>query len=416
MGKSMSIAAMSQVMASFKKNRMLAALIVVGVALGSAIVASAISSLMRNVQQLSVHTGIMDSQLLVLRTAIGASKSDIANTRSVVNVIREVPGVSSAAAINTMPLSHFKWGLRYSTQPSRSLLDGVSTAVYFGGPSLFKSLGIHILHGSNFPASAYRPLKSADVVQQLLGAKEAIITQALATTLWGEANPLGKVMYAGVNPVVVRGVVANVVQPYLLAGSARRQDYYSVFLPLRATAATGAWYVVRCNSSSRAQVLKSVESAVYSKIPNVVFNLGEDFTTFRAGYLSTNRSTALTLAIIIVALVLVAIVGVVGLMSYWIEQRRRQVGIRRALGARRVDILAYFLVENFLLTSGGVFLGILITIIARCVAMAEVSLHRLQLSPSLYAAIIFYLIGQCAVFIPALRAARLQPVSAIRSA
>src|SRR3546814_2713942 len=62
----------------------------------------------------------------------------------------------------------------------------------------------------------------------------------------------------------------------------------------------------------------------------------------------------------IVALLLVTALGIVGLTSFWVSQRRRQIGVRRALGATRGDILRYFQTENFLIVSVGIAMGMLL--------------------------------------------------------
>jgi putative ABC transport system permease protein len=119
---------------------------------------------------------------------------------------------------------------------------------------------------------------------------------------------------------------------------------------------------------------------------------------------------------VIVALLLVTALGIVGLASFWVAQRRRMIGVRRALGATRGNILHYFQTENFLLATLGIALGMVLAYAINLFLMLHYELPRL---PGIYfpvGAIALWLIGQLAVLGPALRAAAVPPVVATRSA
>jgi len=110
----------------------------------------------------------------------------------------------------------------------------------------------------------------------------------------------------------------------------------------------------------------------------------------------------------------VTALGIVGLASFWVGQRRRQIGVRRALGARRVDILRYFQTENFLLASMGIALGMALAYGINLFLMREYELPRLPLFYLPLGAVLLWLLGQIAVFAPAMRAASVPPVVATR--
>jgi putative ABC transport system permease protein len=116
-----------------------------------------------------------------------------------------------------------------------------------------------------------------------------------------------------------------------------------------------------------------------------------------------------------VLLLVVTAVGIVGLTSFWVAQRRRQIGIRRAIGATRGDILRYFQAENFLIATFGIALGMLLTYGLNLLLMLHYELGHL---PGYYfpiGALALWLLGQFAVLGPALRAAAVPPVVATRS-
>jgi putative ABC transport system permease protein len=118
---------------------------------------------------------------------------------------------------------------------------------------------------------------------------------------------------------------------------------------------------------------------------------------------------------VIVVLLTVTALGIIGLASFWVDQRRRMIGVRRALGARRVDILRYFQTENFLLTTIGIVLGMVLAYGINQFLMRHYELPRLPVGYIPVGAIALWLIGQLAILGPALRAVAVPPIVATRS-
>ena len=108
--------------------------------------------------------------------------------------------------------------------------------------------------------------------------------------------------------------------------------------------------------------------------------------------------------------------GIVGIASLWVTQRRKQIGVRRALGARRVDILRYFITENFMITSVGVVAGVLLAIGLNQLLVSNLEMAKLPLTYLLAGAGVFWALGVLAVYGPAWRAASISPATATRTA
>jgi putative ABC transport system permease protein len=121
---------------------------------------------------------------------------------------------------------------------------------------------------------------------------------------------------------------------------------------------------------------------------------------------------------VLVCVVMLAVTafGIVGLTSFWVGQRRRQIGIRRAVGATRGDILSYFRTENFLLSSVGVVLGMAMAYGVNLYLMKHYELDRMPWYYLPVGAFALWLIGQLAVSGPAMRAAAVPPVVATQPA
>jgi putative ABC transport system permease protein len=129
-----------------------------------------------------------------------------------------------------------------------------------------------------------------------------------------------------------------------------------------------------------------------------------------------DRSVAALMSIVCGLLLLATAGGIVGLSSFWVSQRRKQIGIRRSLGATSGDILGYFHVENFVLVSMGIVLGAVLAVAANISIMNNYPLPRMPLYVPVLGAAVLWLVGQVAVWVPARSAARVPPVVAMRTA
>jgi putative ABC transport system permease protein len=116
-----------------------------------------------------------------------------------------------------------------------------------------------------------------------------------------------------------------------------------------------------------------------------------------------------------IALLAVTGFGLVGLASFWVQQRTRQIGVRRALGATRGDIVRYFQLENFLLTTAGIALGMAVAYAINLWLMHRYQVARLPPGFLPVGASLLWLLGQVAVLGPALRAAMIPPSIATHS-
>jgi putative ABC transport system permease protein len=174
-------------------------------------------------------------------------------------------------------------------------------------------------------------------------------------------------------------------------------------------------YVLHTAPRDRTRVLKQA-SATLSRIDDDrVLMHPRTFTRMRANYFQRNRSMINLLLASALGLLLVAALGITGLATFWVQQRTRTIGIRRAVGATRGDILHYFQTENFLIVTFGVVLGVVLAIVINLVLMRFFQLARLPLWYLAVGVIALWILGQLAVLVPALRASHVPPVVATRS-
>ena len=112
---------------------------------------------------------------------------------------------------------------------------------------------------------------------------------------------------------------------------------------------------------------------------------------------------------------LVTVVGIVGLAAFNVATRTKQLGTRRAIGARKFHILRYFLVENWLITTGGVVLGCILALAAGVQLSRMYQIPRLPLYYLVGGVLLLWIVGLLAVLVPAFRAASISPAVATRA-
>jgi putative ABC transport system permease protein len=131
-------------------------------------------------------------------------------------------------------------------------------------------------------------------------------------------------------------------------------------------------------------------------------------------YRADSRMVAF-LSVLIGLMISVTALGIVGLASFHVNVRRKQIGTRRAVGARRVDIIRYFMLENWLLTTAGVIAGSVLAFAFGQWLSSAFSLPRLPPMYVVGGVVVLWILGQLAAFLPARRAAAIPPAIATRT-
>jgi putative ABC transport system permease protein len=141
----------------------------------------------------------------------------------------------------------------------------------------------------------------------------------------------------------------------------------------------------------------------------------KSFADIRQRAYESDRGMAILMGVVALILLCVTAAGIVGLTSFWVGQRHRQIGVRRALGARKIDILHYFQLENLMIAGAGVVFGIAMAIGLNMWLMTQYEMARIPVLYVLVGVLVMLVLGQAAVFVPARRASNVPPVVATRA-
>jgi putative ABC transport system permease protein len=279
------------------------------------------------------------------------------------------------------------------------------------------AFGLNLIAGRQFSPDEYIEWAALDAPNSKVAIPAAIITRSMADKLFPGESAVGKSFYSwGEEPIKVVGVVEHLIRPSDQGGPAAKE--YSMIFPIKGPYTLGGNYVIRTEDPSRrAEILKAAVDALKRNGPNriILEDNTKTFEELRQDYYRQDRAMAWLLVAVIVALLVVTALGIVGLASFWVQQRTRQIGVRRALGATRAQILRYFQLENFLLATLGIVIGMLLAYAINQLLMGKYELPRLPLYYLPIGAVALWLLGQISVLGPALRAAAVPPAIATRS-
>lgn len=398
------------ILAALRKHRLATLLIALEIALACAVLCNACFLIVSRVQQTRVQSGVDENALAVLKlTGYDHANSVDLNAR-VLSGLAKIPGMQSVHVINAVPFGDHAGTAGISTDAEGKRQAGV-VDFFIGGPGSFKALGLHLIAGSLPQASDFRPIDT-------YFPKDATVwvTHALAEHLWPGADPLGKEFWSGKFHFRVGGVLAHLARPYGGEGGPSTIEW-SVYAPADPGAKLAGVYLLRADPADLPRVLRDARAAIASIAPETVVDskASQTVATLRENYFRQDRLMAGILIGVIAALLLVTALGIVGLASFWVQQRRRQIGIRRAVGATRGDILHYFQTENFLIVGFGIVLGMVLAYGLNLLLMQHYELARLPLYYLPIGALVLWALGQLAVLAPALRASNVPPVVATRS-
>ena len=397
------------ILAALKSHKAAVTLLVLEIALTMAVLGNLVYIVHGGIQRSDTPTGVAENQIGVIQSigVIGA-KGD-GTVGEALAAMRAVPGVKDVA-YGGPPLWYSQ---RVPVFRDAAHQHDIGRAYLFmGSQGLSRTLGLDVVQGQDFV--------DADLpsIQNVFGGKgggstlPVLITRHLARRLFGDASPLGRRLYDGSHGMRVIGVVRHLRGQ--ITGHADDDD--SIVSELHVgPEGLGGGFMIRADPARLPQVLHKAAAALATANPGHVEAKSFTMTGLRKRTFRGDLAVGRMLIAIILILVIVTVLGVSGLASFWVQQRRRQIGMRRALGATRGDILRYFQIENFLIVSLGVLLGTVCTFALNLFLMHHFELPQLPLPYVPIGAVSLWVLGQVAVLGPALRAARVPPVVATRS-
>ena len=404
------------ILAALRQHKAGTVLIALQIALTLAIVCNALFIIHQRVAHLSEPSGIDEANLFVIdnQWANAPSTQAIdAQMQADLATLRGLPGVRDATASNSYPLRAGGWDDFIMMTPEQ-VQKTTDATVYFGDAHFLDALGVKLIAGRNFRPDEVTPL----LPQHHATSPVVIVTRALADKLYPDGSALGKSFYTeGTTPTTIIGIVERLQRSEVDTWSVP-YAYQALIWPRRLDGSFGTYYIVRAKPGELAAAMREAPKALYAQNRMRIIDPKDGVLSFaqvRHHAYDSDRGTAILMGIICAVLLVITGAGIVGLTSFWVGQRRKQIGIRRALGATRHDILRYFQTENLLIAGGGVVVGAMLSVGLNLWMMRQLASDRMPLPYVLAGVVVLLLLGQGAVLVPALRASRVSPVEATRT-
>jgi putative ABC transport system permease protein len=403
------------IVAALGRHKVATTLIVLQVALTLAVASNALFIVATRIVHLSRPTSTDEAHLFVIRNGwkLGQNAAQIdANIRTDLDTLRHVAGVRDAFSSQGFPLAGYNVNIVTHLKLEPDQKTHAQLVTFFASDEhAIDTLGISLVAGRNFSPHEITAIDPNDKMSPA----SIIVTRSLADKLFPDGSALGKTVYLPDGPAAIIGILASLQGPLLHSSPL---DGYTVLVPTHYLDPAGVVYLVHTDSTAMKPVIAATLKALQERGDVRIIDPKEGVVTMaqvRERAYADDRSLALLMSILSGLLLLATAGGIVGLSSFWVSQRRRQIGIRRSLGATTGDILGYFHAENFLILSGGIVLGALLAFFANLGLMHIYELPRMPLYMPLLGALLLWLLGQLAVWGPAQYAAKVPPVVAIRT-
>jgi putative ABC transport system permease protein len=399
------------ILMALKRNKVGAILVTLQIALTLAVVANGMSIIQGHLSAMDRPSGIDEANIFTLQNHwVGEPENLRASIDADLAALRNTPGVIDAEATNSYPLRGGGWGWGIRLKPDSTNGGAASTTLYFNDAHGLDAMGLKLVAGRWFSSSEIDEMHIDDEK----GSPSAVLTAALAKKLFPKSDAIGQVIYMITDaPVHVIGVVERAQTPWPAQGFGDSVAEYSTFLPLQFVANQMS-YLVRARAGQLAAVMHAVPERLYAVTRQRVIDQLMPFSETRTRAYQIQQSESWLLGTVCALLLAITGFGTVGLTMYWVGQRRRQIGLRRALGARRIDILRYFHTENLLIAGTGALLGVAGGLGANLWMATHLGTARMSWIYIGIGALIVLVLCQLAVLWPAYRAASIPPSLATR--
>ncbi|MDK9683936.1 ABC transporter permease [Pseudoalteromonas shioyasakiensis] len=388
------------------RSKVGAILLLIQIAITTAIVSNAAFIIQDRVSYLSQETGYPEQDIFVFNVMMfGKDVSPSQQYELDEAMLRQIPGVVDAAYSSNTPLSGSGSSSDFSLKPAPEESKSARTSYMFIDEHGINTYGVKLVAGRNYTEDEVIVTDNYDELS-----KVTVVTKTLLDELFPDGNGLGQTVYFGDIPMKIIGVIDLMKGPWLKDS---RPDNVALLPFIKP--GTNARFVVRTEPGQRQSVMNRVEEAMLKNYNKRVISRIRGLDDDKESYMAEDTLMMRMLIVLITILVLVTALGIFGLTLFNISKRTKQIGTRRALGARKSAIISYFLVENAMICIVGLVIGVIAAVYLGQLLMQHFSIAQLDIGYVLATALAVFVMSLLAVLAPAKRAANISPSIATRT-
>ena len=362
------------ILRALARNKIGALLIALQIALTMTIMVNAIFMIQDRQQQMQRKSGLDEANSFYLtNTVFGQNYNIQAHLQTDLHTIRNTPGV----------------------------VDAIHHAI--------NSMGLTLIAGSNFTPEDVELRKEG----QSTWPAKTIITQAFAENLYPDnwQSAVGKTVYISqTQPIQIIGIIEALQAPWNGWNGVER----SMLVPFQRES-KGSYYFIRTEAGRRDELMPVIEKALAENDKERIIRRVTTVEDTRERSYRQHNATNKILTTVVITLTLITGFGIVGLAIFSINRRTKQIGTRRALGATKGQIMRYFMMENFIISTFGIIIGCFGAVALNMWLVNTFNLSPISFQLVAFGVITLFIVGQLAVLYPARKAAMIAPATATRT-
>jgi putative ABC transport system permease protein len=402
--------AFKAMMRSLLRQKYAFTMLVLQIALTLAVISNGLFIVSQRLDIFQRPSGIDEPHIFVL-TSSGFTENfnPKASIQSDLAQLRQMPNIINAVATYSFPFSGSSdWDELQTVAGSDK--NTIPAASYKLDEHGIDALGLSLIAGENFISS--------EVLWQTESNRTfpsvVIITSDVATDLFNTSNwssVVGKTIFINsVHSAVIKGIVKQLQAPWDPVG----QIENSIIYP-RVITRNSARYLIRTKPSMLQATIAESEQFLAMSNQHRMIRKVQTIETIKKQVYGPDIAAITILLVVMTALTIIAAMGIAGMTSFNVLKRHKQIGIRRALGANKIDILNQFFIENIIQTTCGIFIGCLLAVGLNIFLVSQYALPKLPLGYMVIAVFCLYVLGILATLKPALKAMNISPAEATRS-
>jgi putative ABC transport system permease protein len=401
--------AIRPILSALLRNRAGAILVALQIAITLAIVVNAAYLTMLRVAHIGRPTGMDDQNIFAFWVTTYEKDYDyLGMLREDMTVIRQMPDVIDAGSMNQVPLSGSGNASGYYSLPDKKGEESPAN-IYAMDDHGARALGVTLSAGRDFEPNDVIYRKTTE--REPFFPASAIVSSAFAKALFKDEPALGKNFYDDQsNPTKIIGIVSHMHGSWVGWNNVDRTVLFTFVAP------PSTQYVVRVKPGSIDRVIADVETALRKRDQNRVIETPmRKMSNMKRRSYAGDSFMAVTLTTVTGLVMIFSLLGIFGLATFNVNSRTRQIGTRRAVGARKRDIVRHFMTENWIITTLGVVVGCCLALGAGYWLSTQYQLPRLNLYYLIGGVVGLWAIGQLAAWQPSRKAAKVSPAMATRT-